>query len=262
MLWGIPGEMSAATILSRDRSLDAIIPKEAYDGVGVWTTGDYYVATGHAVADSLGETKGKRTERDLGEAEARMRIISQAAAAKEPSFDPDSFEVEADVTGFRTAATYRLDGRDGIFLIGLVKRRDAHVQLVFNPQKAREKAFRLFEAGQFREAAAQFALLTQRGVQDQETATFAHAAGWHVNLLGGVSGSARAEALRGLGEFYYGREEYEASLKWLYDLYRDTEKPDRKLLMTLIDLSEKTHREKAIDGFKKELHERFPSADN
>ncbi len=184
-------------VLTQDPAFKGVIPAEAYDGVGAWAAGDYWVATGHSIdIDSLGAGKDQRTELQIAENDSRRGIALQAALADHPDVDEDSNDLHADINGFHTAATYKIDKRAGLFLIGIVKKDGVRVQLVFNPKKARIKAIALFDAKQFKEAATRLAALTARGVQDAETIAYARAASWHVNLDAGVTGDADRGAKR------------------------------------------------------------------
>jgi hypothetical protein len=250
----------ATVILSSEPSLNNLVPKDAFDGVGAWNDEHYFIATGHSIeVDSLGVTKGKRTEQTIAEDDSKARIAAEAARNKIPDFDPEMFDLVADISDFRVAATYRIEGRVGLFLIGMTERRKIKVKADFNPKKARAFAFNLFHAGQFKDAATRLAILTQRDIQDAETMAHARAASWHMNLQSGISGDARRVALQGLGGFYFDRQEYESSLKYSYDLYKETENPSRELLGTLVKLCEKTNRDNSAKAFLHELNQRYPS---
>ena len=203
LLLCLAAHAGSATLLWRDESLLHLVTSEAYGGTGTWENGDYWVAVGHSSEiDSLGENKGRRTERDLAEDNAKELILQRSAVAKVPDYDGDSYDLKGQIKGFQTAATYRIDGMDGLYLIGVAKKSSVQVDVVFNPGKARLNAIALFDAGNYKDAAARLASLTQRGIQDPETMAYAHAASWHVNLDSGVKGSARETALRGLGQFH------------------------------------------------------------
>jgi len=251
----------AATILTRDPAVANLLPREAFEGVGAWDVGRYVIATGHSIrVDSLGVEKGKRTEQNIAEDDCKTRIIAVIARSQTEDFDPEMFDLAADISGFQIAATYRMEGRDGFFLVGLAERCKIKAGPVFNPKKARAFAFNLFHAERFKDAATRFAILTQRDVQDAETVAFARAASWHVNLEAGMRGDARRLALQGLGKFYYDRQDYERSVKYFYDLYKETDAPSRELLATLVTLCEKTRRENSAKAFLRELNDRYPQS--
>lgn len=252
----------SADLVTRNDALLKLAPAEALQGIGSWAKDDYWIATGYSVeVDSLGKSKGRRTERDFAEEEAKALILKQAAFSKYPDYDEGSYDVKGEISGFQTAATYRIPAKDGLYLVGVAKKSDVQTDLVFNPKKARLTAIALFETGKYHDAAARFASLTQRGIQDLETMAFARAASWHVNLDSGIKGQPRVEALDGLGRFYLEQRNYEASLRYAYDLYVETEKPGRQLLDTLVMLCEKTQRRETAANFQKEISKRWPLAD-
>jgi hypothetical protein len=258
----VPVTLLSATILSRDDSLSRFVPAEAYQGIGFWENGDSWVAVGYSTEiDALEKSKGKRAERDFAEEDAKALILKQAALAKNPDYDGSSYDLNGEVNGFQTAATYRIEGKDDFYLIGIAKKSGVRVDVVFNPQKARLTAIALFEAGKYRDAAGRFAALTQRGIQDGEMMAFARAASWHVNLDSGVKGEHRVEALDGLGQFYLERANYDASLRHFYDLYLESETPSRQLLDTLVLLCAKTHRGETAANFQNEIRKRWPLPD-
>lgn len=243
-----------AAVLTHDATFDPVVPSEAYQGVGSWMTGDNIIATGHSTEmDSLGPGKDKRTEQEWALDDCKRRIMVQVAASKDISFDEDFYDLAGEVKGFATAATFKIDGREGLFLIGVANKNQVSVHAEFNPKKARTRAIDLFDAEKYKEAAVRFADLTQRGIQDDETVAYARAASWHVNLESGISGSTRTEALDSLGQFYYERQNYEASLQHFYALYLITQEPDVGLIKRLIDLCEKTHRDETAAKFDAEL---------
>lgn len=259
----VPVTLFSATILSRDDVLARLVPGEAYHGIGAWETVDYWLATGNSTAiDAFGKNKGKRAERDFAEADAKALILKQAALAKTPDYDGGAYDLKGEVNGFQTAATYRIEGKDDLYLIGVAKKSGVWADVVFNPKKARLSAIALFESGKYHDAAGRFARLTQRGIQDGETMGFARASSWHVNLDAGVKAEARSEALEGLGQFYLKRANYDASLRYFYDLYLESEPPNRQLLDTLAMLCEKSGRNATAARFKKEISRRWPVSAN
>ena len=142
-----------------------------------------------------------------------------------------------------------------------MKKGDVRVEVQFNPKKARSTAFGLFDSGQFSAAASRLGDLTRSGIQDPETMAYARAASWQVNIQAGVRGAPRIEALKGLGQFYLEQDNYEPSIHLFYDLYQETQKPDRPLLETLIQLCYKTNRRETGDKIKQELEKRYPKLD-
>lgn len=255
----IVGAATNSDFVERDAALAALAPADAFGGAGCWMTGDRYIATGHSISiDSLGPAKGKRTEREFAEEDARSRIAAEVARRQEPIFDPESHDVTAQMSGFQTAATYRLAGRDGLFLVGLVSRKDVHVRVSFDATKARRNAKSAFAAGDFSRAARLFSALTQHDVGNAETTAFARAASAHVNLAAGVKGESRTEALKTLSDFYFTHGDAEQALRLSYDLYRESETPDRPLLERLAELSSLTHRETNAEAFRKEIRLRWP----
>lgn len=249
-----------AEVLSRDNTLAKFVPAEAYQGIGFWENGDYWIAVGHSTEiDALGKNKGKRVERDFAEDETKALLLKQAALLKNPEYDADSYDFKGEIIGFQTAATYRLEGKSDFYVIGLAKKSGVQVEVVFNPKKARLAAIALFESGKYREAAGKLAALTERGIQDSETMDFARAASRHVNLDAGVMGESRIEALESLGKFYQKQRNYEASLRHFYDLYLEIENPSHLLLENLVMLCEKTRRGDTAAKFQKEISRRWPT---
>ena len=249
-------------VLTHDPAYDQIIPKDAYEGVGSWIAGEHYVATGRSSAyDALGEAKAKRTEQDVAEEDSRRRILARAAGVDDAALENGCYDITGSLSGFSTAATFKLDGVDGVFLIGVAKKDQvsgAHAE--FNPKKARTRAIDLFDAEKYKEAAALFADLTQRGIQDDETVAYARAASWQVNLGSGISGTTRSEALEGLGRFYYDRKAYEKSLRHYYDLYKEQSKPALTLLNCLVELCEETKRDETAEKLRDEIARTYPDS--
>ena len=257
-----PSSSLSADFVTRDDALSKIVPDEVFQGIGSWEKGDYWIATGYSVeVDSLGKGKGTRTEREFAEEEAKALILKQAAISKYPDYDEGSYDLKGEISGFQTAATYRISAKEGLYLVGVAKKSGVQVSVLFNARKARLTAIALFEAGRYRDAGARFASLTQRGIQDMETMGYAKAASWHVNLDSGIKGGPRLEALDGLGRFYLEQQNYEASLRHFYDLYVETDKPSRQLLDTLAQLCGKTHRGETAVKFQNEISQRWPLPD-
>jgi hypothetical protein len=252
-----------ADILTSDKELAALLPHEAYEGVGSWANGGYLIATGHTIPiDALGDAKGRRTEKEFSEEDAKRRLILKAAAEKTPDVNEQMFDVVGDMTGFRVAASYQNKGTPGLFTVAVVEKKNIKIEVNFNTKKAREFAFHLFQASQFKEAAEAFSVLTQRGVQDAETVAYARAASWQVNLDSGVRGNGRTEALSALGSFYEEHDNLEAALQRYYALYKEIEKPERSFLEKLAGLCERTHRQETAERFRAEILRRFAPPEN
>jgi hypothetical protein len=246
-------------ILSRDPTLSARAPKDAWDGPGCWADSDRYFVTGHSTSlDSLGEAKGDRYERDFAEQDAKRRLAVKIAQEKDPQFTEDSYDLDVEMSGFQTVATYRLQGQDGLFLIGMVKRDDAVVHASFNVEKTRTRGRAAFKVGDFVRAARLFAALTQHGAQDGETVKYARAASAHLNLAAGVTKATRLEALHDLAAFYDGQGDAEMALQFEYQIYRELESPDRALLERLARLCAVTHRDDNAADFRNEIERRWP----
>jgi hypothetical protein len=257
-----PSSSLSADFVTRDDALAKMVPDDAFQGIGSWAKGDCWIATGYSVeVDSLGKGKGKRTEREFAEEEAKALMLKQAAISKYPDYDEGSYDMKGEITGFQTAATYRISAKEGLYLVGVAKKSGVQVDVLFSAKKARLTAIALFEAGRYHDAAVRFASLTQRGIQDMETMAYARAASWHVNLDSGIKGGPRLEALDGLGRFYLEQRDYEASLRHFYDLYVETDKPSRQLLDTLAQLCGKTHRGETAVKFQNEISQRWPLPD-
>src|SRR2546423_1220026 len=79
---GNPGLVFCANVLSGDESLCKHIPAEAYERVGVWENGDYWIAVGRSTEiDAFDKNKGKHAQTDFAESEAKALILKQAALA-------------------------------------------------------------------------------------------------------------------------------------------------------------------------------------
>jgi hypothetical protein len=244
-------------ILSRDPVLSAPAPDEAWNGPGCWADNDRYYVTGHSTsAESLGEAKGGHYERDFAEQDAKRRLAVKVAEEKDPQYTEDSYDLDVEMARFQTVATYRLDGFDGLFLIGMVKKNEVIVHARFNVEKIRTRARAAFEVGDFGRAGRLFAGLTQHGVQDAETLKYARAASAHLNLAAGVTKETRLEALRQLADFYDGRGDAEMALRFSYQIYRESEFPDRVLLERLARLCALTHRDHNAADFHNEIERR------
>lgn len=248
------GVAFTATVFVHDPEFDALIPPPAYEGVGVWSLKDQYIATGHSGSvESFGAGKDKSLEQIFAEKDAKYRILLDLASATNRDFDPGSYDLSGEISGFRIAAVYHIEGRQGVFLIGVAKKNQVALKLFFNPAKARLTAFRSFDDGKFKDAAAKLALLTQKGIQDEETISYARAAAWHVNLDSGIVGAPRTDALRALGQFYFDHRAYEASLDQFYALYLETQMPEISLLEKLVVLCQNTSRNGTARKFQSEI---------
>lgn len=248
-----------ATFLSRDPALAALAPPAAFENIGCWQAGEYFVATGHSTTvDSIGPEKGRRTERDFAEDDAKARMGREAAKEQDTAFDDESHTLVAAFTGFQTAATYRMEGREGLFLIGLAKKLDVRVRSIFDAVKARHNAETAFAASDYSKAARLFAKLTQHDIQDAGTTALARAASAYVNLAAGVRGAQRNAALNELRRFYQQRRDTEQELHFSYDLYRETDTPDRELLQRLAELCSQSHRVDSAVAFRNEITRRWP----
>ncbi len=155
-------------------------------------------------------------------------------------------------------ATYRLPGRDGLFLIALAKTSEINVQVSFAPAKARAHGIALFGAQKYADASAIFAMLSTRGVQDAETLSWARAASAYVNLDAGFKGGTRTRALETLAVFHEKREQWDDCMKFYYQLYESTDSPDRELLEKLATVADRTHRSSNATAFRKEIERRWP----
>jgi hypothetical protein len=247
-------------ILKRDPELAKLIPHEALEGPGAWESDVWLVATGQSIRiDSLGETKGRRTEAEFAEDDAKLRLARLAAALNDASFDPEMYELQADMKGVRVAATYRLDGRDTLFLTLVGRRANVHVKLLFSPDRARKFAQGLYTAGDWKGAAKAFAALNSHGIQDAETTAWARAASARVNLEAGVIGDSKLSAWKTLAVFHDERKQWDTSLKFYHQIYIETDSPDRPLCEKLANLAELTDRPNNAEAFRKEIQRRWPT---
>ena len=250
---------AAPEFVSKDPTLAALAPGEAFESVGCWQIGDRFVATGHSIFITvLGNAKDKRTELEIAEADTRSRILQEVARKQVPDFDADSYQLTGEMINFQTAAAFRIPGRDGLFLIGIVESKSVKVSAVFDMATARKNALLTFNAGDFSHAARLFASLTQRGAQDAETVAMGNAASAHLNLTAGITGPARSKALQLLSDFYFKREDDKLALDFGYALYQETKDPERVLLERLVELCKRTHRQSNASAFLKEIALRWP----
>jgi hypothetical protein len=248
-------------VLEQQPELSPRAPTPAWEGAGGWKSGDSWFATGHSInIDALGEAKSKRTEREAAEDDARRQLGLAAAAVEAPDFDPAMFDAEAEISGVRTAAVYRLPGREGVFLIACAPKDGVRVKTTFSPGKACAHALALFAAGEFAAASQAFSTLTQRGIQDPETLAYARAASARVNLKAGIKGETQLKALETLARFHEERDQWEQSLICWHQIYRETSEPDRPLLEKLAALSVRTHRPNNAASFRQEIERRWPAS--
>jgi hypothetical protein len=244
--------LGAPIILTRDPELMALVPVEASEGAGSWCTGGYYIATGSSTsAESLGAEKEKHIEQNLAEKDAKARIVREAALRKDPHFDEDSYACKAEISGFRIAATYKLEGRDALFLVGVAREDAVSVNIAFDTGSARRNALVAFNVGDYGRAARLLAELTERGIQDPEIMALARAASARVHLAAGVSGPSLFAALRLLGDFYFEKDDAEQALQFYYRLYRETSGLDPVVLERLAELCAQTHRNESATAFER-----------
>jgi hypothetical protein len=221
----------APIILSKEPKLMALVPAEASEGAGSWRAGGYYIATGYSYsAEALGEGKEKDIDQNFAEKDAKARIVREAALLKDAQFDEDTYTCKAEISGFRIAATYKLEGRDALFLIGLARENAVRIDIAFDTVSARSNALVAFDAGDYGRAARLLAELTERGIQDPEIMALARAASARVNLAAGVTGPSLIAALRLLGDFYFEKNDAEQAVQFYYRLYREASGPDPVVL--------------------------------
>jgi hypothetical protein len=113
--------------------------------------------------------------------------------------------LKTEISGFRIAATYTLEGRDGLFLIGVVHEDAVSVKIAFDTESVHRNALAAFDTGDYARAARLLAELTERGIQEPDIVALARAASARVNLAAGVTGPPLIIALRLLGDFYLTR---------------------------------------------------------
>jgi hypothetical protein len=253
--------LSTPIVLSKDPELMALVPAEAREGAGSWRAGGYYIATGYSnPAESLGAEMEKSIEQNLAEKDAKARIIREAILRKDSKFDEDSYTCKAEISGFRVAATYKLEGRDGLFLVGVAPEDAVSVKIAFDTGSARRNALLAFNTGNYGQAARLLAELTERGIQDPEVMALARAASARVNLAAGVTGPSLIAALRLLGDFYFENNDAEQAVQFYYRLYREASGPDPVVLERLAQLCAQTHRNESATAFRKELSRLCPES--
>jgi hypothetical protein len=251
----------APIILSKDPKLMALVPAEASEGAGSWRAGGYYIATGYSnSAEALGEGKEKDMDQNFAEKDAKARIVREAALLKDPQFDEVSYTCKAEISGFRIAAIYKLEGRDALFLVGVAREDAVSVIIAFDTGSARRNALVAFNTGDYARAARLLAELTERGIQDPEIMALARAASARVNLLAGVTGPSLIAALRLLGDFYFERKDDEQALQFYYRFYLEASGPAPVVLERLAELCTKTHRNESATAFRKELSRLCPES--
>jgi hypothetical protein len=169
--------LSSPIVLRKDPALMALVPAKAFEGIGSWSAGGYYIATGYSTpAESVGAEKEKGIEEKIAEKDAKGRIGHAAALRKNPQFDEESYTCQAEISGFRIATTYKLEGRDGLFVVGVAPEDAVRVNIAFDAGRARRNALIAFNAGDYGHAARFLAGLTERGFQDPEIIAMARAA--------------------------------------------------------------------------------------
>lgn len=242
-------------ILSKNGDLASKLPAEAWKGPGAWQVQGLRIATGHSTAvDALGVTKGREIEEKAALDDARHQLLAAAL----PEQDRDFFDLKGEVKAARTAAVYRLPGRQGLFAVLVAQEKDVQAQAVLNAPRARSQAKALMAAGEFARAAKLLGRLTELGVQDAETLDDARAASAEVNLRAGVQGQTASTAWDFLGDYYERHNDLENSLKARHQLYLMTKQPERSLLEKLADLSTRTHRPNSAASFQQEILRRWP----
>ena len=249
--------LSSPIVLRKDPALLALVPPEAFEGIGSWSAGGYYVATGCSTSvAALGAEKEKDIEEKIAEKDAKARIGNKAALRKNPQFDDESYTCKAEISGFRIAATYKLEDRHGLFVVGVAPEDAASVNIALDAGSA----FAALNAGDYGDAARLLAGLTGRGIQDPEIIASAHAASAGVNLIAGVTGASRIAALRVLADFYFEKGDAEEAVQFYYRLYREWNDPDRVVLERLAELCEQTHRDESARAFRKEVSRLWPES--
>lgn len=259
LLIGCAAAHADTQVLKRDPELSKLIPQEALQGPGAWEIGGRLVATGQCIEiDSLGKAKGRRTETEFAEDDAKLRLARLAATTKDASFNPEMFDLQMEMRGVRVAATYHLDRLQTLFLVAVAEKKDVEVKLSFSPVRARRHAQLLFVSGDWKEAAKIFSVLNSHGIEDAETIAWARAASAHVNLDAGVVGDSKVGALKTLAAFHEERKQWDSSLKFYHLLYTETDSPNRALLEKLVKLAKLTQRPNNAESFQKEIQRRWP----
>jgi hypothetical protein len=239
----------------------AFVPAKAFEGIGSWSAGGYYIATGCSTsAESLGPEKKKDIEEKLAEEDAKARIGYEAALHKDPQFDEESYTCKAELSGFRIAATYKLEDRDALFVVGVAPQDAVIVNIEFDPGSAPRNALIAFNAGDYGHAARLLAGLAERGVQDSEINALARAASAGVNLVAGITGPSRIAALLVLANFCFEKGDAEEAVQFYYRLYRESNDPDRIVLERLAELCTQTHRDESANAFRKEVSRLWPES--
>jgi hypothetical protein len=253
--------LSSPVVLRKDPALMALVPAKAFEGIGSWSAGGYYIATGYSTsAESLGAEREKGIEEKIAEKDAKARISHQAALRKNPQFDEESYTCQAEISGFRIAATYKLEDRDGLFVVGVAPEDAVRVNIAFDAGRARRNALVAFNAGDYGHAARFLAGLTERGIQDPEIIAMARAASAGVNLVAGITGDSRIAALRVLADFYFEKGDAEEAVQFYYRLYRESNVPDRVVLERLAELCAQTRRDDSAKAFRKEVSRLWPES--
>jgi tetratricopeptide (TPR) repeat protein len=253
--------LSSPIVLRKDPALMALVPTQAFEGIGSWSAGGYYIATGYSTsAESLGAEREKGIEEKLAEKDAKARISCEAALRKDPQFDEESYTCQVEISGFRIAATYKIEDRDGLFVVGVAPEDAVSVNIAFDAGSARRNALVAFNAGDYGHAARLLAGLTERGIQDPEIIALARAASAGVNFVAGITGASRMAALRVLADFYFEKGDAEEAVQFYYRLYRESNDPDRVVLERLAELCAQTHRDDSAKAFHKEVSRLWPES--
>ncbi len=190
--------------------------------------------------------------------DAKRRAVQFIAKRLNPSFDPDTSRIEANIRGLRVIDTIRTADGEGVMVITSVPLSGIKIEVAFSPARARRTAMRAFKEGNFSYASSLFSQLSQKGLNDVVLVEYARAAGWQVNLQAGAKGNARSQAESGLASFYLARKEHEKALQIQYAIYRRSELPSEELLASLADLSRATERQSSAEAFEAEARRRYP----
>jgi hypothetical protein len=249
--------LSSPIVLRKDPALMGLVPTKAFEGVSSRSGGGYYIATGYSTsAESLGAERKKGIEEKLAEKDAKARIGRAAALRKDLQFHEESYTCQAEISGFRIAATYKLEDRHGLFVVGVAPEDAASVNIALDAGSA----FAALNAGDYGDAARLLAGLTGRGIQDPETIALARAASAGVNLVASVSGASQIAALRVLADFYFEKGDTEEAVQFYYRLYRKSNDPDPVILKRLAELCVQTHRDNNAKAFRKEVSCLWPES--
>ena len=165
-------------IVSRNDDLAKSAPALAWESTGCWIKAGTCYVTGYSTPiDSLGDVKGKEAETKFAEDDARQRLVFFVAHDQDPGFDEEAYSVVADIKGMQPAAVFRIEGKEGLFYLGVIKRDSLVVTSSFDEKKAKQNARAAFDAKDFDTAARLYDLLIKHDVQDQETTDYRVASG-------------------------------------------------------------------------------------